>query len=55
MNKVNEATESWIKWLQQEEAILNIRILKSYPKEVKYLKLRTQLIQLKSLSEFYSC
>ena len=24
-------------WLQQEEAILNIRIIKSYPKEVKYL------------------
>ena len=35
--------------------MLNIRILKSYLKEVKYLKIKTQLIQLRSLSEFYSC
>ena len=41
--------------LNKVEAILNIRILKSYPKKVKCLKMKTQLIQLKSISEFYSC
>ena len=34
------------------KTVVAIRILKSYPKEVKALKMKTQLIQLKSLSEF---